>query len=315
MPAKPINTDRLSLTPTRLLLLVAAFLVTSGNWSFFERVTDVYPLDSNNLGFLVSLVIFFYAFIVLLLLGFSLIMPVRIAATVFILLAAATGYYADSLSVVIDDTMVRNILQTNINEAADVINTGLILRVALLGLLPVAVIWLLPLQKASFLRELRYKLQTAAAAVLVIVLCILPLSDHYASFFREHKPLRYYSNPSYPIYSIGKYINQRIQSSITREFTRLAKTVTPAVPGKHPRLVILVVGETVRTDHFSLNGYKRETTPLLAKEPRVISYPRVSSCGTSTAISVPCMFAYEGREDFDPDAAEHTENILDILNR
>ena len=50
-------------------------------------------------------------------------------------------------------------------------------------------------------------------------------------------------------------------------------------------------------------------------EKRLISYSNISACGTSTAISVPCMFAFAGREDFDPDEAEHTENVLDILKR
>lgn len=310
-----MHIDRMSLTPTRLLLLVAVFLTASGNWSFLDRVTEVYPFNSNNLGFLVSLTVCFHALVVLLLLVFSLVMTVRLAATVLIVLAAVAGYYADSLGVVVDDTMIRNILQTNINEAADMVNSSLVLHVVLLGLLPVALIWLLPLQKASFLRELRYKLQTAFAAVLVIVLCVLPLSSHYASFLRGHKSLRYYANPGYPVYSIGRYINQQIRSRTVHEFTRLAETVTLASPGKRSRLVILVVGETARTDHFSLNGYERETNPLLAQESRVISYPRVSSCGTSTVISVPCMFAHEGHERFQPDVAEYKENVLDILSR
>ena len=145
-----IHIDRMSLTPTRLLLLVAAFLTASGNWSFLDRVTEVYPFNSNNLGFLVSLIVCFHALVVLLLLVFSLVMTVRLAATVFIVLAAVTGYYADSLGVVIDDTMIGSVLQTNINEATDMANSSLVLRVVLLGLLPVALIWLLPFAK-SFL--------------------------------------------------------------------------------------------------------------------------------------------------------------------
>jgi lipid A ethanolaminephosphotransferase len=56
-----------------------------------------------------------------------------------------------------------------------------------------------------------------------------------------------------------------------------------------PKLTILVVGETARAANFSLNGYTRPTNPELAKED-VISFANASSCGTATAISVPCMF-------------------------
>ncbi len=79
-------------------------------------------------------------------------------------------------------------------------------------------------------------------------------------------------------------------------------------------LIILVVGEAVRVDHFSLNGYTRDTNPLLRRE-NIVNFPDVSSCGTETAVSVPCMFSHLGREDYDKDEAASTENVLDILAR
>ncbi|MDP5040476.1 MAG: sulfatase-like hydrolase/transferase, partial [Paraglaciecola sp.] len=45
----------------------------------------------------------------------------------------------------------------------------------------------------------------------------------------------------------------------------------------------------------------------------VIIYPNISSCGTSTAISVPCMFSFSGRDDFDVDTSAKTENAFDVL--
>jgi len=306
---------KIKLTPTRLILLVAAFFILSANVSFFDKVTDVYPLNATNLGFLISLVIFFYAFTALLTLLFSMLLPVRLAVSLLIFLAAITAYYADSLGVVIDSSMIRNVLETNLNEALDLINSSFLLRLVLAGIIPVILVWRLPLKTSGFKRELRYKLQTAVALLVLMVLCILPLSDHYSSFFREHKSLRYYSNPIFPIYSTVKYIKQKIKSSVIPEFITLANHVERKATDTEPKLVILVIGETVRTDHFSLNGYERNTNPRLAEEKRLISYSDISACGTSTAISVPCMFAYAGRKDFDPDEAEHTENILDILQR
>jgi lipid A ethanolaminephosphotransferase len=98
-------------------------------------------------------------------------------------------------------------------------------------------------------------------------------------------------------------------------FITLAHSVERPLTDKQQKLVILVVGETVRSDHMSLNGYQRDTNPELSRQQRLISYSDISSCGTSTAISVPCMFAYAGHDDFSPDEAQHTENVLDILNR
>ncbi|MEZ4693636.1 MAG: sulfatase-like hydrolase/transferase [Aliarcobacter sp.] len=52
----------------------------------------------------------------------------------------------------------------------------------------------------------------------------------------------------------------------------------------------MVLGEASRADRFSLNGYEKETNPLLKNE-EVVSFSNISSCGTSTAYSVLCMFS------------------------
>lgn len=77
-------------------------------------------------------------------------------------------------------------------------------------------------------------------------------------------------------------------------------------------LIILVVGEAVRADHFSLNGYSRQTNPLLQQED-VISFSNMYACGTATATSVPCMFSIYPREQFNEGQAASTENLLDVL--
>ena len=88
-----------------------------------------------------------------------------------------------------------------------------------------------------------------------------------------------------------------------------------SVSDDQKELVIVVVGETARADHFALNGYPRPTNPRLAGESQLISFNNVSSCGTSTAISVPCMFAFNDRRSFDVDESRYLENALDVIAR
>lgn len=54
-------------------------------------------------------------------------------------------------------------------------------------------------------------------------------------------------------------------------------------------VVVLVVGESVRPSHLALNGYTRNTTPLLSERKNLTSYDDVPSCGPFTRDAVPCV--------------------------
>jgi glucan phosphoethanolaminetransferase (alkaline phosphatase superfamily) len=51
---------------------------------------------------------------------------------------------------------------------------------------------------------------------------------------------------------------------------------------------VLVIGEAARADHFSLNGYGRQTNPELERLP-VVSFRDVTACADKTHLAVPCI--------------------------
>ncbi|MEG2053474.1 MAG: sulfatase-like hydrolase/transferase, partial [Oscillospiraceae bacterium] len=61
-----------------------------------------------------------------------------------------------------------------------------------------------------------------------------------------------------------------------------------------------------------MNGYKKETNPLL-KQEKIINFPNMYSCGTSTAHSIPCMFSIFGKDNYSYKKGISTENVLDVL--
>src|SRR5690606_27656279 len=65
--------------------------------------------------------------------------------------------------------------------------------------------------------------------------------------------------------------------------------------------------------NFQLGGYARETNPELMHLEDLVYFDRTMSCGTSTALSVPCMFSYFSRERFELKDAGHYTNLLDAL--
>lgn len=165
-----------------------------------------------------------------------------------------------------------------------------------LGIIPSYIVYKIPVSYRSFKKELWSKVKTVTLALLLIVLLLVASSKFFTSFFREHKSLRFYTNPSYWIYNIGSYIGLTLDAGPT-VLKPLGMDATITADGNKPRLVVMVVGEAARADRFSLNGYARKTNPLLEKE-NIINFPNTYSCGTSTAVSVPCMFCVYGKDDY-----------------
>ena len=63
--------------------------------------------------------------------------------------------------------------------------------------------------------------------------------------------------------------------------------------------IVLIIGESARADHFGLSGYKRNTTPLIAKEKNLIYYNNVTACYPLTRIAVPCIITRNTRDNLE----------------
>jgi len=297
------------------IIVAAVFLSATANLSFFTAVLELYPFSDNS-GFIVSMVILLIACLTLLMAVFSLVLHWRITVSFFLLVAAGTAYFSDQFGTVIDVDMIRNLAETDIAESSDLMNLSLALRIVLLGVVPVTLLWAHNPARVSWGKRLLGHTITAALALAIMAACIFSFSSQYASFFREHKSVRYYISPAYPIYSAMQFAASFAPTAGPMPFMTLdAVANILETEDAHAELVVLVVGETARADHFSLNGYERVTNPLLAKEQHLVSFSNIHSCGTSTAISVPCMFSYSAHENFNVNSARNTENGLDLLQK
>lgn len=65
--------------------------------------------------------------------------------------------------------------------------------------------------------------------------------------------------------------------------------ITNPISSGHRRFYVLVIGETSRADHWSLNGYERDTTPELEKRNDVISFKRLYTPWPFTRLAVPVL--------------------------
>ncbi|MEL7628211.1 sulfatase-like hydrolase/transferase [Pectobacterium aroidearum] len=109
--------------------------------------------------------------------------------------------------------------------------------------------------------------------------------------------------------------NGYLKRTTSQLLRTVAEDATRPETGERSKLVIAVVGETARAQNFQLNGYPRATNPSLSQRENIISFKNVSSCGTATAISLPCIFSRMTRTQYDEVRAATEENLLDILRR
>jgi lipid A ethanolaminephosphotransferase len=219
----------------------------------------------------------------------------------------------DSYQLVIDDNMIQNIIDTNVNEALDLFSSKLIGYLFFLGLLPSLFIFNANIDYYSFKINGLHKLNVLLGVLIITTIMFFSFSKAYLSFIREHKIIRYYLNPLYYLYSTAHYLNAQIEPT-NIGLTRLSHDAYIATNTQARKLIILVIGETARADRFSINGYWRNTNPLLAQET-LVNLPHMYSCGTSTLTSLPCIFSSLNRKNYDAKIAYSTENVLDILQK
>ncbi len=301
------------LTQNRLIFLISLFFVLFYNYTFFKDLLEVYPPTQRNIAFLLSLVPLLTAFIALLLLLLANRWTIKPLLIILLLLSSAAAYFMNSYHTVIDTEMIRNILQTNSAESEDLLSSKLLLYLLVLGILPSIWVYRVKIVSRGFKTELFARIKAIFLALSIVVGTVLLFSKHYTSFLREHKPLRYTTNPTYWIYSIGKYINLTYNADPEILQPIGTDAVIADEGNRTGRLIVVVTGEALRAENLSLNGYQRETTPLLEKENALINFPDFFSCGTSTAVSVPCMFSPLTRSEYSYRKGRATENVLDVL--
>jgi lipid A ethanolaminephosphotransferase len=297
-----------------LSLAVAAFLALAGNLAFWRALVALVPADSlGNLGFLASTFAILLVLLGLLLLLFAwrfVLKPVAIAA---LLISAVCAHFMSAYGVVIDRDMIQNVMETDVGEARELLTGGLALHLLLLGVLPALVVARLPVRFGPLRSEARTRGLVALAG---LALCVGLVGAHFKEFSligREHEELRLLINPTSPLYAAVRFLRPEREPESVEPIAIDARRAEP-VGGERPLLVVLAVGETARAASFSLNGYGRNTNPQLAALP-VIDFPQVTSCGTSTAVSVPCMFSPYGRAAYSDRKAKSHESLLDVLQR
>lgn len=304
--------------PIRLsmfILLFSIWLTLSLNVLFFQKLYALTPYGGlSALGFIVVMVIVLIAYFNLI---FNLLMwrPTAKFFAIFFLLIGGAASYVNSLGVGIDAYQIQNLVETDPREAMDLMSSQVLLWIVVLLAVPLMFFLPINIRKDNISTTIKSKLIMLVVSFAVLASGTFMYYADLAAIFREHRDLKSFISPQNVVASSWSYYKKLqpkknlplVAYGVDADQVKTARQNTA-------KLLVLVIGETARAESFSLNGYARNTNPELS-ELSIINFSQVSSCGTSTAVSVPCMFSGMQRADYDAKLAPHRENLLDILQR
>lgn len=299
------------------IVLFSLYISLLLNIAYYRKAFTLLPVDSlhNALVFL-SMPFVAFAVINIVVTLASFVRLDRLVISLFILLSASAQYFIMNFGIIIDRSMVTNILDTTAAESFALLSPGMITTMLITGFATVVLAWWVKVKKpVSAWHEATRKGLSVLASITVIILVALMFYKDYASLFRNNKELVKSLNPSNSIAaSYSWYSHNRLSNLPLVRIGEDAHQQARMQQGPRKNLTILIVGETSREINFSLGGYPRETNPHLSQD-NVTWFPKTASCGTATAVSVPCMFSNMPRKDYDDQLAAHQEGLLDIIQR
>ncbi|NDO81813.1 phosphoethanolamine transferase EptA [Citrobacter sp. NCU1] len=299
------------------LLLLSFYISICLNIAFYKQVLQDLPLDSprNALVFLSMPVVSFSVMNIALTLA-SFLWLNRPLACLFILIGATAQYFILTYGIIIDRSMIANMMDTTPAETFALITPQMVLMVGVCGILAAVITcWVKIKPTPPVLRSTVYRVVSVLVSLLLILLVALFFYKDYASLFRNNKQLIKALSPSGSIVATSSwYSHERLANLPLVRIGEDAHRNPLMLKEPRKNLTILIVGETSRADNFSLSGYSRQTNPRLEKD-NVVYFPHTTSCGTATAISVPCMFSGMPRKHYDEELAHHQEGLLDIIQR
>ncbi|MCY0915960.1 phosphoethanolamine transferase [Massilia antarctica] len=304
------------ITAPLLILGTSIFLVLAYNASFWRTFISAtggvslahLPL---HLATFVLLVLLFNACLNIINFRF-IVKPVLV---VLFMATSATYYFMNQYGTAIDKSMIQNLLETDIREAAELLNWKLLLTITLLGIVPSLLVCRAKIAFYAGKRGLVLQVANISGSLLVAALLLFLFFKSLAPALREHRELRFLLAPTNYIQAINGYIKQQRAQALVIAPLGMDATKRMAGSGNRQRSVtLIVVGETARAANFSLNGYARATNPELATQPDLLNFSDVESCGTATAVSVPCVFSALGRENYSDDKAHSQQGLLDVLS-
>ena len=311
--------QQLKIKPISLIvfnLLLAIWLGVFLNIAFFEKIRMLTPYNGVKAGLFVVasiiIVVAAYNFIFQL---FNWKWTAKPLAIALVFIGGFAAYAVNTLGVLITSDQIQNLMQTDIAEARDTWSWHLLTWTLGMTVVPIIVILMMKIKPEPIIRQLLHKVIASVVSLAMVLGLLFVFYVDFAAIFRENRDLKGMISPQNMIASFASYYKKKAPKEnlplvVYGEDAVMQKAQATSLP----KLMVLVVGETARAENFSLNGYSKNTNPKLSQQD-ILNFSQVSSCGTATAVSVPCMFSGMPRKEYEERLASHREGLLDIAQR
>ncbi|TMM47104.1 phosphoethanolamine--lipid A transferase [Colwellia ponticola] len=304
---------QISLTTNQLLLLTCGYLTLVLNIPFLMKMASaITTLDNYSVLFLLSLPILLLSLIIIIqgILSFRWVTKPILITTV--LCSSLIFYGTMTYGIVFDYGMVQNTIETDTAEAFSYVNLYAVLFFTLFGVIPSLIIYTVQLTYKPFFKELLTRVKLIGLSLVTVLLIGFFFYSNYAAVGRNNKELIGYIIPYKMVDASFKFVrNHYFYPPLDFKVLDTAPSIVRDNNRKH--VTVMVLGETARAQSFSLNGYKKPTNQYTDKQG-VVSFSNMSSCGTATAVSVPCMFSRLDKNNYDKRVATAQQNAVDIIH-
>ncbi len=293
-------------------LIYTIFTILFFNIGFFGYIINI----NNNYG-----VIFDFCIILTCVFNiiFSIIFSkktVKFLSILFLLINAGILYFMNTYNVSIDRTMLINALETNVAETMELLNLKFVLYLFVFAIIPGFFIFNININNNYKLLK-TFLCKIGIIALSLIIGCITLFLDYkeLSSTARVNRNIKYKVIPLNYFDSLYSLARRKIENKKIpfQDLTDDVKISNNFVNDKK-NVLVFIVGEAARSIEFSLNNYEKDTNAPL-KDKDVIFYDNFYSCGTATAISVPCMFSSFERKNFNLNQKDSFSNLFDFLTK
>jgi lipid A ethanolaminephosphotransferase len=302
---------RPSVGSVTLALFVAAWIILVVNKVFWLRTIEAF---GEHRPALIAFSIGISALLIALCISVTVKYVTKPIYILAIVGAAAAAWFMERFGIIIDTDMIRNAAETTSAEAGHLMTPAFFLHFLIYAILPSLLIAMVRIRHRTFGAKLKWNLAVIVPMLLLALSMSLWQYPAIASTMRNNRIIIKTLNPISPIISAVKFAihEDRNRTIVAAPLDLDAKQGAVIEKAGKPVVTIIVAGETARAQDFSLGGYERNTNPELEKRD-IVFYRNTASCGTATAVSIPCMFSQLDRADYSHDKGLAQENLLDVL--